>query len=37
VIINRGETDQDNHPAVSLRLEGDVVEMFPPAVEAAIK
>ena len=36
VIINRGETDQDNHPAVSLRLEGDVVEMFPPAVEAAI-
>jgi NAD-dependent deacetylase len=37
VIINRGETDQDNHPAVSLRLEGDVVEMFPPAVEAAVK
>ncbi|MCH7754670.1 Sir2 family NAD-dependent protein deacetylase [candidate division KSB1 bacterium] len=37
VIINRGETDQDNHPAVSLRLEGDVVEIFPPAVEAAIK
>ena len=37
VIINRGETDQDNHPAVSLRLEGDVMEMFPPAVEAAVK
>ncbi len=36
VIINRGETDQDNHPAVSLRLEGDVVEIFPPAVEIAI-
>ncbi|TDI92095.1 MAG: hypothetical protein E2O77_05490 [Caldithrix sp.] len=36
VIINRGETDQDNHPAVSLRLEGDVMAMFPPAVEDAI-
>jgi NAD-dependent deacetylase len=36
VIINRGATDQDDHPAVSLRLEGDVVEIFPPAVEAAL-
>ncbi len=36
VIINRGVTDQDNNPSVSLRLEGDVVEIFPPAVEAAL-
>jgi NAD-dependent deacetylase len=36
VIINRGATDQDGHPAVTLRLEGDVVEIFPPAVEAAL-
>ena len=36
VIINRGETEHDSHPAVTLRLEGDVVELFPPAVEAAL-
>jgi NAD-dependent deacetylase len=36
VIANRGPTDQDSHPAVTLRLEGDVVEVFPPAVEAAL-
>jgi NAD-dependent deacetylase len=35
VIINRGPTDHDAHPACSLRLEGDVVELFPPAVAAA--
>jgi NAD-dependent deacetylase len=34
VIINRGPTDQDHEPAVSLRLEGDVAEIFPPAVTA---
>ncbi|MDR4508682.1 MAG: Sir2 family NAD-dependent protein deacetylase [Candidatus Brocadiaceae bacterium] len=32
IIINRGRTDQDGHPAVSLRIEGDVGEIFPPAV-----
>ncbi|MFQ5605225.1 MAG: NAD-dependent deacetylase [bacterium] len=37
VIINRGVTDQDHHPAVSLRLEGDVVELFPLAVAAALQ
>lgn len=37
IIINRGATDQDNHPSVTLRLEGDVVEIFPPAVEAALQ
>ncbi len=37
VIINRGETDHDNNPEVTLRLEGDVAEIFPPAVEEALK
>jgi NAD-dependent deacetylase len=36
VIVNRGATDQDDEPSVTLRLEGDVVEIFPPAVEAAL-
>ncbi|MCZ6633010.1 MAG: Sir2 family NAD-dependent protein deacetylase [bacterium] len=36
IIINQGETDHDNSPALSLRLEGDVTELFPPAVEAAL-
>lgn len=36
VVINRGETDHDRHPGVTLRLEGDVVELFPPAVQAAL-
>lgn len=34
VIINRGDTDHDHLGAVSLRLEGDVGELFPPAVNA---
>ncbi len=36
VIINRGGTDHDGHPAVTLRLEGDVVELFPRAVGEAM-
>jgi NAD-dependent deacetylase len=36
VIVNRGATDQDGHPSVTLRLEGDVAEIFPPAVEEAL-
>ena len=36
VVINRGPTDHDADPAVSLRIEGDVGEVFPPAVEAAL-
>jgi NAD-dependent protein deacetylase/lipoamidase len=36
VIINRGPTDQDDLPEVTLRLEGDVGAIFPPAVEAAL-
>jgi NAD-dependent deacetylase len=36
VIINRGHTDQDGLPIVSLRMEGDVVELFAPAVDEAL-
>ena len=36
VIINRGPTDHDHQPSVSLRLDGSLVEIFPPAVEAAL-
>jgi len=36
VIVNRGATEHDGHPAVTLRLEGDVVEILPPAVAAAL-
>jgi NAD-dependent deacetylase len=32
VIINQGETDQDRHPAVTLRIEGNVGSSFPMAV-----
>ena len=36
VIINRGETDHDDELCVSLRIEGDVAETFPLAVEKAL-
>ncbi len=36
VIVNRGVTDHDGHPGVTLRLEGDVVGLFPPAVARAL-
>ncbi len=36
VIINRGETDHDGKTVVSLRIEGDVEEIFPPVVQAAL-
>jgi NAD-dependent deacetylase len=35
VVINRGPTEHDALPVTRLRLEGDVVELFPPAVTAA--
>lgn len=35
-IINRGPTDHDHEPSVALRLDGDIIEIFPPAVEAAL-
>jgi len=37
VIINRGPTEHDEMKLVSLRLEGDVAELFPPAVDKALK
>lgn len=36
VIINRGATDHDGLPEVVLRLEGDVAEWLPHAVEQAL-
>lgn len=36
VIVNRGATDHDGLPLVTLRLEGDVSALFPPAVERAL-
>ena len=36
IVINRGPTDHDGNPAVTLRLEGDVTHIFPPAVAAAL-
>jgi NAD-dependent deacetylase len=36
VIINRGATDHDHDPSVSLRIEADVAAIFSAAVEAAL-
>lgn len=36
VIINRGPTEHDDRPGVTLRLEGDVQELFPSAVVEAV-
>ncbi len=36
VIVNQGATAHDDHPAVTLRLEGDVTAIVPPAVDRAI-
>ncbi|HWX18431.1 MAG TPA: Sir2 family NAD-dependent protein deacetylase [Candidatus Binatia bacterium] len=36
VIINRGPTEHDDLSEVTLRIEGDVGEVFPPAVEEAL-
>jgi NAD-dependent deacetylase len=36
IIINRGPTEHDEMPEVTLRLEGDVAELLPPAVDAAL-
>ena len=36
VVINRGPTEHDTDPAVSLRLEGDVTDHFPSAVAQAL-
>ena len=36
LIVNRGATEHDHEQCVSLRLEGEVGEIFPAAVEAAL-
>jgi NAD-dependent deacetylase len=36
VIINRGSTEHDHYPQVTLRLDGDVGEIFPRVVEEAL-
>jgi NAD-dependent deacetylase len=36
IVINRGETDHDQERCVTLRLEGEVGEIFPAAVDAAL-
>jgi len=36
IIINRGATGHDDHPSVTLRLEGDVMAIVPPAVAATL-
>ncbi|HEY5909569.1 MAG TPA: Sir2 family NAD-dependent protein deacetylase [Verrucomicrobiae bacterium] len=36
VVINRGPTEHDGRPEVTLRLEGDVADIFAPAVEVAV-
>jgi NAD-dependent deacetylase len=36
VIVNRGATEHDHEPCVSLRLEGEVSEIFPAAVASAL-
>ncbi len=36
VIVNRGVTDHDDALCVSLRLEGEVSQIFPPAIEQAL-
>jgi NAD-dependent protein deacetylase/lipoamidase len=37
IVVNRGATEHDDHPAVTLRLDGDVTAIVPPAVEAALR
>ena len=36
IIVNRGATDHDDHQSVTLRLDGDVAAIVPPAVKAAL-
>ncbi len=37
VIVNRGATEHDGLPLVTLRIEGDVGAVFPPAVQLALQ
>ena len=37
VIINQGPTEHDGRPEVTLRLEGDVTRVLPPAIQAVLQ
>ncbi len=37
VVVNRGPTEHDHHPLVSLRIEGDVTEVLPTAISSATR
>jgi NAD-dependent deacetylase len=37
VIINAGPTEHDRRSVVTLRLHGDVIDIVPPAVDAALE
>jgi NAD-dependent deacetylase len=37
IIVNRGPTDHDHEPSVTLRLDGDVTEIVPAAVREALE
>lgn len=37
IIINQGKTDHDNYDTVTLRIEGDVTNIFPQAVALALE
>jgi len=36
IVINRGATDHDHEQCLTLRLEGEVSEIFTPAVDVAL-
>ena len=37
VVVNRGMTEHDDHPSVTLRLDGDVTSIVPAAVEEVVR
>ncbi len=37
IIVNRGATEHDDEPCVSLRIEGEVSEIFPTAAASALR
>ena len=37
VVVNRGMTEHDDHPSVTLRLDGDVTSIVPPAIEEVLR
>ena len=36
LIVNRGETEQDNDPAITVRIDNDIALVLPAAIEAAL-